>query len=89
MKRKFKQPAPLQVTTKVPVIIRMVEPGVLFPGNACEWDAGKNLLRIDKEIYDGSDARGRMTLWRARDTLTIFLPAATKKAGHHVSKATV
>lgn len=43
---------------------RFVPPGALPPGVAAMVDDDRNILMIDKEIYDGTNERIQRRLWR-------------------------
>jgi hypothetical protein len=51
-------------------IVRFVDAAALPPGIACSFDAPKNILRINREIYDMLSARDQLRLFRSQETVS-------------------
>jgi hypothetical protein len=62
------------------LIKRFVEPGALPPGVLTDFDAVKNILRIDKQFYDHATSREQTMLWRAKGTIVLDHPTPSARA---------
>ena len=51
-------------------IVRFV-PGGDIPGLACDFDHAKNLLRINKDVYDVLQPRDQLRIFRSRETVAV------------------
>ncbi len=51
-------------------IVRFV-PGGDIPGLACDFDHAKNLLRINKDVYDVLPPRVQLRLFRSQETVEV------------------
>lgn len=51
-------------------LVRFV-PGGDIPGLACDFDQTKNLLRINKDVYDALEPRVQLRIFRSQETVAV------------------
>ena len=58
------------IERKFSLIKRFVEPGVLPAGVMSDYDEAKNILRIDRQMYNLASERQQRHIWRTLATTT-------------------
>lgn len=60
----------LQAVHKYSRLVRFV-PGEVIAGLACDFDKEKNLLRINKDVYDVLRPRDQLRIFRSQETVAV------------------
>jgi hypothetical protein len=62
----------MQANFKPARIVRFVAASELYPGTICDFDKTKNILRINREIYNSLTERQKTKVFRSNETIASF-----------------